>query len=283
VLINPACHWHARFLHILRDTLPSSLASNWLKLLPCPAKACLLRARHMSVSPIPTGAAEYVFENDALRSRTPRRHRRAPAAAEPSAAAEHLVQNDAPRSRSPRRHRTEQGGATEPPAEEALPSYEAVQTLGSQGDTATDLASKKSKQALTRFHDALSGTDAPNGRALRKLLDEMTKDPFFDQPKARTRSLHGNILTFEDFCIYHEMDGDRFKHALDAIMDLQTTGDLENNNWMSVRDIGEGSPVRSVDYLLGSSHLMDLWVFVSMFLARHTAYPMPACMRPVRS
>ena len=68
VLINPTCHWHARFLHRLRDTLPSFLAPNWLKLLPWPAKAFLLRTRHMSASAIPTGATDDVFANDALHS-----------------------------------------------------------------------------------------------------------------------------------------------------------------------------------------------------------------------
>ena len=57
----------------------------------------------MSASPIPTDAAEHVFENEASRSTSPRRHRKVQGGAtEPPAAAEHVFQNAAPRSRSPR-------------------------------------------------------------------------------------------------------------------------------------------------------------------------------------
>ena len=60
-------------------------------------KACLLRVRHMSASPIPTDTRHG-------RSRSPRRHRKAQGGAiEPPAAADYVLENDAPRSRSPRR------------------------------------------------------------------------------------------------------------------------------------------------------------------------------------
>ena len=89
-------------------------------------------------------------------------------------------------------------------------------------------------------------------------------------------------LTWTEFCDAHEIDGGRFKYAIEAIIDIPTQRIIGAGPPISLREFANGTDlVLAVDMLLGGEEA-DLKVCVqcAIFLARHQHYPVPACMQP---
>jgi len=126
---------------------------------------------------------------------------------------------------------------------------------------------------------------------MTSLLDGLTGDPLFNGPEGmpniRTGWNEGRHLTFVEFCRHHEMDGNIFKEAIEALGDLPTAAVTESGRQITLREVGVPNTVLMVDYLLGGDAnnevLLHAWVYAAIFLARHPDWPVPDFMRPVPS
>ena len=129
------------------------------------------------------------------------------------------------------------------------------------------------------------------------MLEAMAGDAFVMSGQVRTGWNEPRRLTWNEFCGFHEINGDRFKCALEALMDLETCISsspggaptlLRDSPYGAELESSNDNVVWQVDMLVGGSEdrtvgkVYTLWVSCAMYLARHLDYPMPACMRPVR-
>ena len=88
----------------------------------------------------------------------------------------------------------------------------------------------KSEEALEAFIAAVSQSHLPTNHAfqIRRLMEAATQDELVSNigmgGPVRTGWDEDRRRTWEEFCLSYEMDGDRFKYAVEALMDLKIPG-----------------------------------------------------------
>ena len=110
---------------------------------------------------------------------------------------------------------------------------------------------------------------------MRNMLSAMKEDAVVARGVVRTGWDEARRLTWSEFCGFHDLDGDRFKLALEALMELETPAGL------TLRAFADDDVLLKVDMLLGGPEkALQLWVRCAVFLARHLEHPIPLCMQP---
>ena len=141
----------------------------------------------------------------------------------------------------------------------------------------------KSEEALEVFIAAVSQPHLPTNHAfqMRHLMEAVTQDEMVSIGHVRTGWDEDRRRTWEEFCFSYEMDGDRFKSAVEALMDLKVPGDQA----LTLREFGEDDWTLKIDMLVGGFEMGDmrgfevgasqLWVACALVLARQPARPGP--------
>lgn len=136
----------------------------------------------------------------------------------------------------------------------------------------------RSLEALRIFEDAI----CMHQDEMWKFIHAMTADEMVNTGEIRTGWDEARMLTWSEFCEFHDMDGDRFKRALEPLMDLETPASFGGRRPIPLRAFGDRNALMKIDILVGGRNpIFKLWVQSALFLARHLDYPMPACMHPV--
>lgn len=138
----------------------------------------------------------------------------------------------------------------------------------------------KSERAVCNFLTAVRGQDSPRSQVVDDILIAMKKDRIV----VRTGWNEDRYLTWEEFRVFHALDGDRFKVAMEALMDLPIGTTWPGGHTRNLRGFANDNMVMKVDLLLSGSskndNLLKLWVHCAIFLARNPEYPIPVCMQP---
>ena len=94
--------------------------------------------------------------------------------------------------------------------------------------------------------------------------------------------------SWNQFCHSHHIDSDRFKEALQPLMELEVEA-LAAGELVTLRELGEAEMLFVVDWFLGATEkpfpfvtqydmMLRLWFDCAVFLAQNPSHPIPACM-----
>ena len=151
-------------------------------------------------------------------------------------------------------------------------------------------ADNKSEEALGTFMVAVGQSAYPTnyGFQMRRLLDAIAEDELVSNGRTHTGWDEDHRLTGNEFCNDYEMGGNRFKYALEALMDLKTPA-RTGNPTLTLREYGGDDWTLKIGMLVGGfvmagmpamGQLCQLWVACVLVLARQPDRPVPVCMRP---
>ena len=90
------------------------------------------------------------------------------------------------------------------------------------------------------------------------------------------------IVCWEHFCSHHAMNGDRFRHLLEPLLDLTLPFIRADGTPMTLRQFGDDNIVLKVEFLLSAPphrEAAPLWVACAIFLARHAGCAVPTFMQ----
>ena len=135
----------------------------------------------------------------------------------------------------------------------------------------------KSFRYLQKVVDALR-TGAVD---MKQMLAAMNNTALFSRTdQLKTVSETGAFLSWAEFCDIHKLDGDRFKHLLQPLLDLRTGALEEDGTEVTIRTFGDDDYLLKVEFLLSGNEIdLKVWVACAVFLASHLEYPVPQCMQ----
>ena len=93
------------------------------------------------------------------------------------------------------------------------------------------------------------------------------------------------MLTWQQFCVAHDLNGVVFLYAVEALMDLEISA-MSGDKQLTLRDLADENVIIMIDWLVGGPEestldiALRLWVQCAMFLGRHLEHRVPPCMQP---
>ena len=146
------------------------------------------------------------------------------------------------------------------------------------------VAINKSNAALHAFATSIK---EQNGE-MRSLLSAMMDDFIVAGGNIHTgwddAMNGGRMLTWQQFCVAHDLNGVVFLYAVEALMDLEIA--MSGDKQLTLRDLADENVLLMIDWLVGGPEestldiALRLWVQCAMFLGRHLEHRVPPCMQP---
>ena len=172
-------------------------------------------------------------------------------------------------------------------SEEALEVF--IAAVSQPPNVPTNHAFQMKNLMEATIQDPLVRPHLPTNHAfqMRHLMEAVTQDEMVSYGRVRTGWDEDRRRTWEEFCLSYEMGGDRFKSAVEALMDLKVPGDQA----LTLREFGGDDWTLKIDMLVGGFEMGDMrawcnapacqrWVACALVLARQPDRPVPECMRP---